>query len=574
MRRGALRLAAIAALAVGSPLAAGPGDTVILVLVDGVAYSTAADLMRQGKLPALRDLMKRKNGRFLRAVSSFPSSTAPMVPELLVGRYSDRASPALLRRVQGFDRTTGRVDRYEFVRTAWDSPDVDLFDLAARSGRRSFSYFEGAFRSASVNDFNPLGHGIDWATGYANLPMTNFDELLVNAAIRDLQNEQPPPALVFIGLNAADIASHSRGPAHVDVANMVIQNDRQIGRLVEALRKLPHPTGGTVFDHTQFYIFSDHGMTSTRYSLMIGRDLQQQGLAVADGSDVGQMLQASLFKEWHNNVDGVVLGIGSNVAELQLRRRAPDGVRRPWRERPTLAELRAMPVTQQGGPADKVVGTMDVIAYLQSHVGIDLVLVQEQPGRVQLFAPGGGEAVIARSGKPEEARRFAYQVLRTDVSGRDPLGYLEVPAAAALVTPVTSIELRYFDEREWWNATRNCSRPYAPPLIPKAFDSGPTAPDIILAAKNEYGFLPVVKADHGNLSTESSSGFLLAAGPEFSGPPADPAKTQQAASEPVLLIDLNAEVRRYLGLPADPLTDSHGLGQSALPQPATTRPAP
>jgi len=569
MKRTALLLAAIAALTVARPLAAGPSDTVILVLVDGVAYSTAADLMRQGKLPALRDLIKRKNGRLLRAISSFPSSTAPMVPEVLVGRFSDRASPQLLRRVQGFDRTSGRIDRYEFVRTAWDSPDVDLFDLASRAGRRSFSYFEGAFRSASVNEFNPLGHGIDWATGYANLPMTNFDELLVNQAIRDLQAEQPPPALVFIGLNAADIASHSRGPAHPDVTTMVIQNDRQIGRLVEALRKLPHPAGGTVFDHTQFYIFSDHGMTSTHHNLTLGHDLQQQGLMVADGSDLGQMLQASLFQDWYNNVDGIVLGIGSNVAELQLRRHAPDGARRPWRERPTLAELRAMPVIQPGGPADKMIGSMDLIAYLQSHVGIDLVLAQEQPGRVQLFAPGGGEALVAREGKPEEARRFAYQVRRTDASGRDPLGYLAVPAAAALVTPATASELRFVDERAWWAATRNCSRPYAPPLIPKAFDSGPTAPDIILAAKNEYGFIPLVRADHGNLSTESMSGFLLAAGPEFDPLPADPVKVQQEEIGPVLLIDLNAEVRRYLGLPVDPLTDSHGLARSAA-----TRPAP
>ncbi len=31
-------------------------------------------------------------------------------------------------------------------------------------------------------------------------------------AIRDLRAEQPPPALVFVGLNAADIDGHRRGP--------------------------------------------------------------------------------------------------------------------------------------------------------------------------------------------------------------------------------------------------------------------------------------------------------------------------------------------------------------------------
>ncbi|MBN2358531.1 MAG: alkaline phosphatase family protein [Deltaproteobacteria bacterium] len=569
MNRIAPAVCAACALVLTSPLAAAPGDTVIMILVDGVAHSTAADLMRQGKLPALRELLRSKEGRLLRAISTFPSATAPSVPELLVGRYSDRASPRMLRRVQGFDRTTGRIARYEFVRQAWDSPDDDLFDLVARSGRRSFSYFEGEFRSASVNEFNPLGHGIDWATGYASLPMTNFDQRLLDDAIRDLRAERPPPALVFIALNAADIAGHSRGPAHPDVATVLIHNDRQIGKLVGALRKLDHPAGGTVFEHTHFYIFSDHGMAATGFNLTLGRDLQQHGLAVADGSDVGAMLQASLFKDWHNNVDGIVLGIGSNVAEMQVRRRLPDGARRPWHERPTLAELRALPVTQPGGPADKVVGTMDLIAYLQSHVGMDMVMVQERPGRVQLFAPGGGEALVARAGKPEEARRFAYQVWRTDADGGDPLGYLAVPGARALVTPAAATELQFFDERTWWEATNACERPYAPPLIPKAFDSGPTAPDVILVAKNGYGFLPVVKADHGNLSTESSSGFLIAAGPEFEPPAAGRGKRPAREDHgPVRLIDVNAEIRRYLGLPEDPLADSRGLGRGAASRPA------
>ena len=79
MKGFSLSLVTGCALALAQPLSAAPGDTAILILIDGVTYGTAADLMRQGKLPAMRELMRSKNGRLLRAVSSFPSSTLPVL---------------------------------------------------------------------------------------------------------------------------------------------------------------------------------------------------------------------------------------------------------------------------------------------------------------------------------------------------------------------------------------------------------------------------------------------------------------------------------------------------------------
>jgi hypothetical protein len=541
MSRSALLVVTLAPL-----LAAAQGDTVFMIQIDGARHATVQALYTQGKLPGLKRLARDKNGALLRAVTSFPSSTAPSLPELMVGRYSDRCQPDLLRRVQGFDRESGLIARYEFERKAWDTRDVDLFDLVAKQGRRSFSYFEGEFRSASVNDFNPLTYRVEFATGYANLPTINYDRQVVDEVLRDLRAEKPPPALVFIGLGAADINGHARGPEAPEYAQAMVENDAQLLRLIEALDDLPHPKGGSVYEHSHFFVYGDHGMATTDKHLNLGRWLNQAGVLAADGADLGAMLQASLVKDWTKNVDAVVLGIGSNVAELQVRRRTVDGKRRPWRERPSLAELRGMPLAQGKG-------TVDLIALLTGHVGIDLVLVPEGPGRVQLFAPGGGEGLVVRQDPVDGPRRFAYQARRLDATGRDPLGYLQDPAAAALVTPAHAAELRFVDDGEWFRATQRLPRPYAPPLIPKAFDAGPTAPDILVTSQNGFGFLPVVRGDHGNLTADSMLSFALVASREV------PAAPQLGDGASVRLIDLNAEVRRVLELPADPQADSRGL---------------
>ncbi len=535
---------------VAGPVHSAAGDTVLLLEIDGARHRTVAELYRRGRLPGLRRLARDKGGRFLRTITTFPSATAPSLPELLVGRYSDRCQADLLRRVQGFDRTTGRIDRYEFERKAWDTRDVDLFDLVARSGRRSFSYFEGEFRNASVNDFNPLGYRIEFATGYARLPTINYDRQVMSAVLRDLKNEKPPPALVFIGLGAADIAGHARGPEHPDYAKAIVENDAQLLRLIAVLEATPHPKGGSVYQHSAFFVFGDHGMAPTREHLSIGRSLNQAGIITGDGADLGAMLQASLLKDWYQNVDAVVLGIGSNVAELQVRRRTPRGQRRPWVERPALAELRDMPVSRGRGG-----GSVDLVSYLVGHVGMEMVMVAEGPGRVQVFSPGGGEALVVREGPPEAPRRFAYQVRRTDARGRDPLGYLQEPAARALITPAHAAQLAFHSTRAWFDATAHCAQPLGPPLIPKAFDPHPTAPDILLVARPDFGFLPVVKGDHGSLQIESSVSFLLAAAPGLEPGLRD--------GDTVRLIDVHAEVRRYLELPEDPASDSWGLRPAA-----------
>lgn len=517
------------------------GASVFMIMVDGAAYEQVKSLYDRGKLPHLRDVVRSKHGKLLRSITTFPSSTAPSVPELLVGRYVDRCRPDLLRSVQDFDRTTGILARNEFQRSAWNTTDTDLFDLVSQTGRRSFSYFEGAFRWASENEFNALAYRVNYAAAYSGMPGL-YDRQVMDNVLQDLRKEHPPPALLFIGLGAVDIVGHIRGPDHADYAKALLDTDALIGRLLAVLRATEHPKGGSVFDHSHFFVFGDHGMEPTRHHVNLGQELNRIGIRTADGSDLGAMMQASLSKGWHKNYDAVVLGVGSNVADLQFRSRSSGGKPRPWSVRPALGELRAMPVTRGEG-------TVDLVSFLLGQVGVEHVLLPLAPGRVRIFSAGGGEAELTAASEPG-ARRVAYRVLRTDAGGRDPLGYLNECEAKELVTPPGEDELRYFDDHRWFEVTRGSEFAFAPPLLTRAFPAGPTTPDIVVTARKNFGFMPVVRGDHGGLRRSSSRSFLIAAGPDLLAAP---------ALDTVRLIDVNLEVRRLLGLPEDPLTDSWGL---------------
>jgi hypothetical protein len=524
--------------------------SVVMIMMDGSAWDVISTLYRDGELPHFKDITESKGGRFLRTISTYPSATAPSVPELLTGRYSDRTNQDFPRHVQEFNRNTGQVLRYAFLREAWDSSDIDLFDLVKQAGKQAYSYFEGEFAAADKNGFAPASYRFEEFTGYTKLPAYNYDRQVIDEVLDDLSVRPTLPDLSFIGLGIVDIMGHSYGPHSEQYKKMVIENDRDIGRLVEALRAKPHPSGGTLFDHTDFYIFGDHGMAPTDVRMTFGETLTRLGVTAFDASELSSNLSMSLSPHWYDNADLIVIAIGSNAADIHVRARVAHGLGRPWSERPSPALLRAFPLSK--GP-----GTMDLVAFFQGHPGVDNVLVSDGPGRVRMMAAGGGEALVIQrqgSGEPSAgSRSSAYQVVRLDADGMDPLGYLSNPKTRDLVTMMGAAEPRFFDQDEWMTATADSGYPMAPILLPKAFTPSPTTPDIIVNLKNGFSCLALMNGDHANPTAATVNSFLVAAGPDLSKLPVDGTTT-------VRLIDVNADVRRTLGLATDPLADSRGLG--------------
>lgn len=498
----------------------------------------------------MAELLREKNGRFFRTVSTFPSATAPSLPELMVGRYADRANQDFLRHVQEFFRSTGKIKRYAFDHRAWDSSDQDLFDLVQSAGKQGWAYAESEFEGAELNRFEPFSYQMEFLTGYTRLPAHNYDRQVIDQVIEDLSSRPTLPDLTFIGLGIVDIMGHSHGPQAEQYSKMIVENDKDIARLVDTLQARPHPSGGTLFDHTDFYIFGDHGMASSDVRMTIGDQLTRLGLKTSDGSDLPALMQASVNPRWYDSYDAIVLAVGSNGADVHVRQRRSRSEIRPWTERPSYAQLRRLPLSNANG-------TMDLLAFFQGYPGVDHVLVPDGPLSVRVLASGGAEAIILQERPGSEAsspRRYAYQVVQTDAEGQDPFRYLRDPAAAALLTPAGSSEPRFHDEQAWMDATAWTNYPFAPALIPKAFVDSDTTPDFTVNLQDGFSCLTMMHGDHGSPTAASTVSFLVAAGPDLTHFPSEGRST-------VRLIDLHQEVRRTLALPDDPLSDSRGLGQ-------------
>lgn len=530
-----------AALPVHTAVAA-PGDTVFLLLVDGSSYQTVSRLYGEGRLPSLARLTEGGRGGVVRTVTSFPSSTAPSLTELFIGDGMDRLAPAAIARIQDFDREDGRIRRYEFRREDWDSSEAEIFDRTASAGLVAWNYYPGLFRGASINWYNGLLYKFDWLLGYSRVAPPHLDQRAFRRMRKHLRRASEPPALVFATLDNADVVGHVYGPQSPEYEAALVVQDALVGRLVDVLQARTHPRGGSWFDHTWFYVFGDHGMAGSGVRVNLADDLQARGIEAADSGEFGRMLAAAVDDAWYGRIEAVVLGIGSNVADVYVRPRGPDGMARPWRERPTLAELRAMP----GGPGQP---SVDVVGWFLRQPGVSQVLAPDGEGRVRVFDADGGEALVAREGPPEAPRRFAYQPLRRAADGHDPLEYTG-SAAEALLTPDGAADLVFHDASAWFEATVDSRFPFAPALLPKAFRGGPRAPDLVVNASLGYSFLPMVRGDHGNLERDAVTSFLLVSGP---------AGCQPAAGRTVRLIDLHAEVLQVLGIPLDPSLDSQPM---------------
>src|SRR6185369_11242117 len=139
--------AALAALLALSGVRAGNDEDkpfLLAICIDGLQARTFETLLEEGKLPNVARLLDRYPHARGRSLSSFPSSTAPSVPEFLTGRYADR-TPAMPRSIHAFDRVSERARRYSLEPGAWEDGTPTLFTLLQARGESSVSLFEGHF---------------------------------------------------------------------------------------------------------------------------------------------------------------------------------------------------------------------------------------------------------------------------------------------------------------------------------------------------------------------------------------------------------------------------------------------
>lgn len=487
---------------------------VFLIQIDGLAFDPFKRLLDEGRLPNFSKLLESIPGSVGQVITTYPSATAPSLPEFFTGRWS-RNFFRHPRKINAFDRVQKRALKYEFIPEAWEGELIDLFDIFRQRGERILSFFSGEFNAGAVTYHDSVAFGIDAFAKFSGMELDSYDHKVMDKLIEFFNKGEPYPRLTFLGINAVDLAGHFQGPQSDLYAAMLIDTDAHFGRLIEALKNNKDKNNKPIFDKSIFIIFGDHGMLQSDKFIDLISVLKSEGLKAADLGSLSHLVSEKFNPFWM--VDREILSVpgGSNITELYVRHKR-DLRLLDWDVFCPYSELRNYPL--QTWFHD---GKIDLIGTLSEIEGVGEVLVPIYENVVHVITKDKGSATIfRRTGLNDDS--FAYRV--DDPSKNiDPFGYFNDSLTSDLVgSDVSMTPENYvgseFDHNfhsigQWINSTLNTNYPAAVPLIPKAFSKHQTTSDIIVNAKSSYNFSKYFKGDHGVLEKGCVTTGMIIAGP-------------------------------------------------------------
>ena len=279
-------------------------EHVILVDWDGLdpAY------LDRTPTPNLDDLVSR--GSFSVARGTFPTVSNPSRASMVTGAY-----PEVHGNVAYYlNRRTGRVVGQERALRA-----ETVAQVLAEAGKNI----------ASVQWYMVEGYGVDFGVPDrlyvepGGLFATRVDAAIdilrgraVNSGGRSVKVTKVPDFLAVYGSDL-DEAGHAEGPDGPNMAPLLAEMDRQLGRLVQAVKD------AGVYDRTAFILTGDHGMT--RWTRDLTKDLLT---AITDAGYAPEVVTTGNAPR--SNTEVVVVPDAVRIANLSLRGGAatPRGRRR------------------------------------------------------------------------------------------------------------------------------------------------------------------------------------------------------------------------------------------------------
>jgi phosphonoacetate hydrolase len=282
-------------------------NRVIAVVFDGANLNLVADAIANDELPTLGGLLTRGSGLRRGIISSFPTVTLPNHLSLFTGVHPGRHG--VINNVFR-DRTGTQIDLLQFgsmIHTQdWVSPEVEtLHELVRRWRPDAFTSasYEYADRGATWSTFGefrskrrPFYATADMARATADAAsyesneqyrfMSRIDESSVGSAIEQWRGPSITghdlPTLQLVNFSLTDDTGHHVGPFG-DLARCgLIDTDRRLGRLLDAVE------AAGAFEKTAVVVVSDHGMEQCDPTLLDSPFAELSPLLAAHGyCDVG-----------------------------------------------------------------------------------------------------------------------------------------------------------------------------------------------------------------------------------------------------------------------------------------------
>ena len=103
----------------GSPRLHPDDRRLLLVMINGLPVHLFKTALVGGEVPRIAQLTAERPTVEVTALSTFPSSTFPALPEMLSSTYAEAADPSAPKAVHAFDRQERQIIRYFTQPGAW-----------------------------------------------------------------------------------------------------------------------------------------------------------------------------------------------------------------------------------------------------------------------------------------------------------------------------------------------------------------------------------------------------------------------------------------------------------------------
>ncbi|MBI2192562.1 MAG: alkaline phosphatase family protein [Planctomycetes bacterium] len=466
--------------------AAPPRDVyVLLIVLDGVPRDFFNRLLDEGRLPQCQAHLVERGCRVRHGLSVFPTVTFPAQTGAVTGLFPGHSSiPGL----KWMERDRQKIRHYlvaDFWRFEDDlllySPQLMDFGRLMRRPETIFSRLRGSptasvqqivGREAATAKFFPFEFGLTKLGGH--MPH-DTDEAITSYLCTAYADRARQPRFTFCCYPDFDCQVHLSGLDSKEASRTLEEFDGQLGAIVEAMKR------GGIYDRSYILLASDHGNTPVGVNKVVHfvHALESFGLKPKHRTE----RDFNSFVAW-NALNSVALYIAD-----------PE---RGWSVRPSYDTLRAFPL-RKGGRRD------DLLQFLVTRPGTDVLLVQDGPGRVRVVQ-AESELLITRRIFLGEAY-YALQVTRGD---RDPWGYLEHPDLARMVRSG-----EFFSSGEWLLPSLETRYPDAVVQSVQIFDNFRTG-DVQVSLQPGWKVKPSrYVATHGSMMASDMNVPLFISGPDI-----------------------------------------------------------
>jgi len=462
-----------------------PPASVVLFLVDGLDRQTMLSLASTGRLPNIRTHFMEGGVCVDGAVTSMPALTYPNLVSAMTGRFPGHHG---IMGNQWFERSTLEIEDYLTVPTYllagddFDAPTIheildEQFTVNIQCPAR-----RGMDRTAD----NWLLTGADWLLGTYTITDARVGSDV--AWVAEVSNETGEwPVFSTFYFPGVDQIGHEYGSDSKTFVRAVLNADRQIGRVVDAVRRA-RPA-----ERTYFVLVTDHGHIPLHRDQSIDLVKCLSSKLRVRRPEINDVDVAKREKDL-DRYDAIVIRSGGRRVAIHLRgatgwRSAPDDAR-------IMAVLESTTIPTYDGSGRRSVRLVE-------HAAVACVALKSATGA--RVVTSDGVALIERDlrrGTPHYRIAGGSGVLK------------HIRGGSSSNTPADFDPSQWHSSREWLAATIDSNWPDFVPQVVEMFDSS-RAGDIVVFASNDWALHRDDDGGHGSCVARDMRVPMYFAGPEL-----------------------------------------------------------